>query len=161
MKPTTKRLLVACGMFFAIQIPGAVVSVIYRLPEDLRFDEPRDPDNVLGDILSGQGAALVVPLPPLIALILFMALALSRRWWGAIGTVGVCLLSLFVAFFIFMESVTGRVFPPSVSEIPVAVMVALFFIVLLFMFLSGVLNLIDRVRTRKSEPGLSDRSSAA
>jgi hypothetical protein len=161
MKPTTKRLLVACGMFFAIQIPGAVVSVIYRLPEDLRFDEPRDPDNVLGDILSGQGAALVVPLPPLIALILFMALALSRRWWGAIGTVGVCLLSLFVAFFIFMESVTGRVFPPSVSEIPVAVMVALFFIVLLFMFLSGVLDLIDRVRTRKSEPGLSDRSSAA
>ncbi len=163
MRPTTKRLMAACGLFFLIQIPGAIVSVIYRLPEELVFDEAGagDPDNVLGEILSGQGAALVAPLPPLIALIVFMALALSRRWWGAIGTVGVCLLSLFVAFFIFMESVTGRVFPPSVSEIPVAIMVALFFIVPLLMFLSGVLDLIDRVRTRKSEPGLSDRNSAA
>ncbi len=163
MRRATKRLLVACGMFFAIQIPGAVVSVIYRLPEDLTFDEAGagDPDNVLGEILSGQGAALVVPLPPLIALILFMALALSRRWWGAIGTVGVCLLSLFVAFFIFMESVTREVFPPSASEIPVAAMVALFFFVLLLMFLSGVLDLISRVRTRKGERGLSERGSAA
>ncbi len=153
MRPSTKRLMVACGMFFAIQIPGAVVSVIYRLPEDLTFDEAGagNPDNVLGEILSGQGAALVAPLPPLIALIVFMALALSRRWWGTIGTVGVCLLSLFVAFFIFMESVTGRVFPPSASEIPVAAMVALFFIVLLLMLLSGVLDLVARVRTRKSK----------
>jgi hypothetical protein len=163
MKPTTKRLMAACGMFLAIQIPGAVVSVIYRLPEELIFDKAGagDPDNVLGEILSGQGAALVAPLPPLVALILFTALALSRRWWGAIGTVGICLLSLFVAFFIFMESVTRRVFPPSASEIPVAAMVALFFIVLLLMFLSGVLDLIDRVRTRKGERGLSGRSNAA
>ena len=147
----------------ALQIPGAVVSVIYRLPEDLTFDEAGagNPDNVLGEILSGQGAALVAPLPPLIALIVFMALALSRRWWGTIGTVGVCLLSLFVAFFIFMESVTGRVFPPSMSEIPVAAMVALFFIVLLLMQLSGIADLVDRVRTRKGERGLSGRSSAA
>lgn len=163
MRPTTKRLMVACGMFFAIQIPGAAVSVIYRLPEDLTFDEAGagDPDNVLGEILSGQGAALVAPLPPLIVLILFMALALSRRWWGAIGTVGACLLSLFVAFFIFMESVTREVFPPSVSEVPVAVMVALFFIVPLLMFVSGTLDLIARVRSRKGETGLSERSSAA
>ena len=161
MRPTTKRLVVACGMFFAIQIPGAVVSIIYWLPEDLTFNKPGDPDNVLGEILSGQGAALVAPLPPLIALIVFMALALSRRWWGAIGTVGVCLLSLFVAFFMFMESVTREVFPPSASEIPVAAMVALFFIVLLLMLLSGVLDLIDRVRTRKGERGLSGRSNGA
>lgn len=163
MRPTTKRLMVACGMFFAIQIPGAVISVIYRLPEDLTFDEAGagDPDNVLGEILSGQGAALVAPLPPLIALIVFMALALSRRWWGTIGTVGVCLLSLFVAFFIFMESVTREVFPPSASEIPVAAMVALFFVVLLLMFVSSVLDLISRVRTRKTERGLSERGSGA
>ncbi|PLS84699.1 MAG: hypothetical protein CYG60_16490, partial [Actinobacteria bacterium] len=70
MRPSTKRLMVAGGLFFLIQIPGAVVSVIYRLPEDLTFDEAGagDPDNVLGEILSGQGAALVAPLPPLIAL---------------------------------------------------------------------------------------------
>ncbi len=153
MRPTTKRLMVACGMFFAIQIPGAIVSVIYRLPEDLTFDEAGagDPDNVLGEILSGQGAALVAPLPPLIALILFMTLALSRRWWGAVGTVGICLLSLLVAFFMFMESVTREVFPPSASETPVAAMVALFFIVPLFMFVSGVLDLISRMRMRKDK----------
>ena len=163
MRPTTKRLLAACGLYFAIQIPGAIVSVVYGLPGDFIIpgQEPAKPDEVLGEILSGQGAALVAPPPPLIALILFMALALSRRWWGAIGTIGICLLSLFVAFFMFMESVTREVFPPSVSEIPVAVMVALFFIVPLLMFLSGVLDLIDRVRTRKGERGLSGRISGA
>lgn len=90
MGPPKKRLLVACGLYFAIQIPGAMVSVIYRLPEDLTFDEAGAgvSDNVLSEILSGQGAALVAPLPPLVAFIAFMALALSRRWWGAIGTAG-------------------------------------------------------------------------
>lgn len=155
MRPT-KRLLAACGLYFAIQIPGAVVSVIYRLPGE----EPAKPDEVLGEILSGQGAALVAPPPPLIALIVFMLLTLSRRWWGAIGTVGVCLLSPLVALAMFMESVTREVFPPSVSEIPVAVMVALF-IVALLIFLSGVLDLIDRARTRKGERGLRSRTSGA
>ncbi len=152
MRPTTRRLMAACGLYLAIQIPGAVVCVIYRLPEDLAFDEAGagDPNNVLGEILSGQGAALAAPLPPVIALIAFTALALSRRWWGAIGTVGVCLLSLFVALFMFMESVTRQVFPPSVSEIPVAVMVALFVMVPALMFLSGILDLMARVRTRKN-----------
>ena len=163
MRSTTTRLLAACGLYFAIQIPGAVVSVIYGLPGDfvLPGEEPAKPDEVLGEILSGQGAALVAPPPPLIALIVFMALALSRRWWGAIGTVGICLLSPLVALAMFMESVTREVFPPSVSEIPVAMMVALFFIVPLLMFLSGVLDLTGRVRTRKGERGLSGRSSAA
>ena len=163
MRPTTKRLLAACGLYFAIQIPGAVVSVIYGLPGDfvLPGDEPANPDETLGEILSGQGAALVAPPPPLIALIVFMALALSRRSWGAIGTVGICLLSPLVALAMFMESVTREVFPPSVSEVPVAVMVALFFIVPLLMFVSGVLDLIDRVRTRKGERGLRSRTSGA
>lgn len=163
MRPTTKRLLSACGLYFVIQIPGAVVSVLYGLSEELVFDKAGagDPDDVLGEILSGQGAALVAPLPPLIALILFMALALSGRWWGAIGTVGICLLSLLVALFMFMESVTREVFPPSVSEIPVAVMVALFLIVPLLMFVSGVLDLISRARTRENKRGLSGHSSAA
>ncbi len=163
MRPTTKRLLAACGLYFAIQIPGAIVSVIYGLPGDfvLPGEEPAKPDEVLGEILSGQGAALVAPPPPLIALILFVLLTLSRRWWGAIGTVGVCLLSPLVAFAMFMESVTRRVFPPSVSEIPVAVMVALFFVVPLLMFLSGILDLIDRARARKGERGLRSHTSGA
>lgn len=150
MGTATKRLLTACGLYFAIQIPGAVISVIYGLPGDfvLPGEEPAKPDEVLGEILSGQGAALVAPPPPLIALILFMALALSRRWWGAIGTVGVCLLSPLVALAMYMESVTREVFPPTVSEIPVAIMVALFFLVPLLMFVAGVLDLIDRTSVR-------------
>lgn len=136
----------------AIQIPGAIVSVIYGLTEDLPFSEPGDPDNVLVEILSGQGAALAAPLPPLIVLLLFMALSLSRRWWGAIGPVGICLLSLLIPFFMLMESVTRQVFPPSVAEIPVAVMVALFLIVPLLMFVSGVLDLVDRVRGQRTKP---------
>lgn len=94
----------------------------------------------------------MAPPQPLIVLLLFMALALSPRWWGVIGPVGICLLSLFIALFMIMESVIRQVFPPSVPEIPVAVMVALFLIVPLLMFVSGILDLIDRVRTRKSMP---------
>jgi membrane protease YdiL (CAAX protease family) len=157
MRPATKRLLVACGLYFTIQIPGAVVSVTYGLPGDfvLPGEEPARPDETLGEILSGQGAALVAPPLPLIALIIFMLLALSRRWWGAIGTVGICLLSPLVALAMFMERVTREIFPPSVSEIPVAVMVALFFIVPLLMFVSGVLDLISRARTGKDKAARS------
>lgn len=163
MRPTTKSLLMVCGLYLLIQIPGAVVSVIYGLPGDfvLPGEEPPSPDETLDEILGGQGAALVAPPAPLIVLILFMALALSRRWWGAIGTVGICLLSPLVALAMYMERVTREIFPPSVAEIPVAVMVALFFIVPLFMFVSGILDLISRVRTREKRRGLSGRSSAA
>ncbi len=149
MRPTTKRVLITCGLYFAIQVPGAVVSVVYGLPAEFTLGKPRDPDDVLGGILAGEGAALVAPPPPLIALIVFMLLALSRRWWGAIGAAGICLLSPFVAFALFMEPVVGRVFPPTASELPVAFTVALLVIVPLLMFLSGILELIDRARTRK------------
>jgi hypothetical protein len=49
MRATTKRLLVACGLYLAIQIPGAVVSVIYGLTEDLPFSELGNPDDVLSE----------------------------------------------------------------------------------------------------------------
>ena len=161
MRPTTKRLTTACGLYLGIQLPGAVVSVVYGLPGDfvLPGEEPAKPDEVLGAILGGHGAALVAPPAPLIALVVFVLLARSRRWWSAIGTVGICLLSPFVAFAMFMESVTGRVFPPSASEIPVAVMVALFFVVPLLMFFYGVLDLIDGARTRKGERGSTAQGS--
>lgn len=68
--------------------PRGGVSGVYRLSEDSTFDEAGDPDNVLGEMLSGQVAALVVPLPSLIALIVFMSLVLSRRWWGRSGRSG-------------------------------------------------------------------------
>jgi hypothetical protein len=32
MRPTTKRLMVACGLYLAVQVVGAVVSVAYGLP---------------------------------------------------------------------------------------------------------------------------------
>ncbi len=161
MRPTTKKLLAACGLYLAIQIPGAAVSVVYGLPAEFTFGKPRDPDDVLGGILAGEGAALVAPPPPLIALIVFMALALSRRWWGAIGTAGICLLSPFVVFALFMEPVVGRVFPPTAPELPIAFTVALLVVVPLLMLLSGILDLIARVRTRKGEQGLSGRVSSA
>ncbi len=39
---------------------------------------------------------------------------------------GICLLSPFIMFAMFMEPVVYRVFPPTLSELPVAVTVALF-----------------------------------
>ncbi len=163
MRPTTKRLLAACGLYFAIQIPGAIVAVVYGLPGDfvLPGEEPAKPDEVLGEILSGQGAALVAPPPPLIALIVFMALALSRRWWGAIGAVGICLLSPLVALAMFMESVSREIFPPSASEIPVALMVAFLFIVPLLIFVSGVLDILYRAGARKRGRALTAGSTGA
>jgi hypothetical protein len=149
MMKTTKMLLWACATYLAIQVIGAVLSVAYGLPGEVTFDAPGKPDEVLSDILHGKGAALVVPIQVLIALIVCMFLARSRRWWGPLAVVGICALSVLFAFAMYLEPVTGRVFPPSVFELPVAVMVALFIAVPLLMLSLGMLDLIGRVRTRK------------
>lgn len=38
MRHTTKRLLLACGLYLAIQVVGAAVSVAYRLPAEFVLD---------------------------------------------------------------------------------------------------------------------------
>ena len=149
MRTTMKMLLWACGLYLALQVVGAVVSVVYGLPGEVTFGEPGKSDEVLGDILRGQGSALVAPAQVLIALIAFMFLARSRRWWGTLAVVGICSLSVLFAFAMFMEPLVERVFPPSVSELPVAAMVTLFIVVPLLMLLLGVLDLVGRVRMRK------------
>ncbi len=141
-----RRLIVVAGLYLLANVVGAIVSVVYRLPAEFTFDGAYSPDNVLADILSGKGSALVAPAPPLIALVLFAFLARSRRWWGTLGVVGLCALGMLFAFTMWSEPVVGRVFPPSASELPVAVMVALFILIPLAMLLLGILNLVQRLR---------------
>lgn len=139
-------LIVVTGLYLLANVVGAVVSVIYRLPAEFTFDGAYSPDNVLADILSGKGSALVAPAPPLIALILFAFLAQSRRWWGTVGVVGLCALGMLFAFTMWSEPIVGRVFPPSASELPVAVTISLFILIPLAMLLLGILSLVQRQR---------------
>jgi uncharacterized membrane protein HdeD (DUF308 family) len=88
-----------------------------------------------------------LPLFPWIALTVFALLARSRRWWGTIAVVVLCLLG---ALFIFGG--LGEAFAPPTPYVPRAVLIAAGVVyggLGLALLLSGVADLIDRVRARR------------
>ena len=88
-----------------------------------------------------------MPLFPWIALTVFALLARSRRWWGTIAVVVLCLLG---ALFIFGG--LGEAFAPSTPYVPRAVLIAAGVVyggLGLALVLSGAADLIDRMRARR------------
>ena len=80
-------------------------------------------------------------------LTVFALLARSRRWWGTIVVVVLCLLG---ALFIFGG--LGEAFAPSTPFVPRAVLIAAGVVyggLGLALVLSGIADLIDRVRARR------------
>ena len=103
--------------------------------------------NITAEELAANGTVTSLPLYPWIALIVFALLARSRRWWGAIGVVVLCLLG---ALFIFGG--LGEAFAPSTPYVPRAVLVAAGVVyggLGLALLLSGSADLIDRARPRR------------
>jgi hypothetical protein len=60
-----------------------------------------------------RGTALSPPLSVMVVLVVFALLATSRRWWGALGAGGLCLLAVVT----FIGSM-GEVFAPSTPDVP-------------------------------------------
>jgi hypothetical protein len=126
-------------------VVGLVLALIFQWPAQLGGGSG-NPNITAGELVA-NGTVTSLPLFPWIALTVFALLARSRRWWGTIAVVALCLLG---ALFVFGG--LGEAFAPSTPFVPRAVLVAAGVVyggLGLALVLSGIADLIDRVRARR------------
>ncbi len=144
MRPTTRRLVSVGAFIWVVSIIGFLLALIFQWPAQLVFGEPQ-PDVTIGDFF--QGTATSIPAVPWLALGVFTLLATSRRWWGTIGVVGLSLLGV-----VFIFGGMGEAFAPPTPHVSRTVLVvagAIYIVLGLALSLSGIAELVDRVRTRR------------
>ncbi len=145
MRPTTRRLFSVAVLIFIASVVGLVLALIFQWPAQLGGGSG-NPNITAGELVA-NGTVTSLPLYPWIALTVFASLARSRRWWGTIAVVALCLLG---ALFIFGG--LGEAFAPSTPYVPRAVLIAAGVVyggLGLALALSGIADLIDRVRARR------------
>ena len=145
MRPTTQRLLSVAVLIFIASLVGLILALIFQWPAQLGGGSGKP--NITAGELVAKGTVTSLPLYPWIALTVFALLARSRRWWGSIAVVVLCLLG---ALFIFGG--LGEAFAPPTPYVPRAVLIAAGVVyggLGLALMLSGVADLIDRVRARR------------
>ncbi|CAN5739426.1 hypothetical protein BH20ACT12_BH20ACT12_08400 [soil metagenome] len=145
MRPTTRRVVSVAILLFVASVVGLVLALIFQWPAQLGGGSGKP--NITAGELVANGTVTSLPLGPWIALTVFALLARSRRWWGTIAVVVLCLLG---ALFIFGG--LGEAFAPSTPYVPRAVLIAAGVVyggLGLALMLSGLADLIDRVRARR------------
>ena len=145
MRPTTRRVVSVAILLFVASVVGLVLALIFQWPAQLGGGSGKP--NITAGELVANGTGTSLPLGPWIALTVFALLARSRRWWGTIAVVVLCLLG---ALFIFGG--LGEAFAPSTPYVPRAVLIAAGVVyggLGLALMLSGLADLIDRVRARR------------
>jgi hypothetical protein len=149
MRPSTQRLFSVCVLLFVVSVVGGVLALVFQWPAQLsRTLEGGglgSPTVTAGDLVA-NGTVTSLPFFPWIALTVFALLARSRRWWGSIAVVVLCLLG---ALFVFGG--LGEAFAPSTPYVPRAVLVGagvVYGVLGLSLMLSGIAELIDRARAR-------------
>lgn len=151
MRPTTRRLFSVAVLIFIASVVGLVLALIFQWPAQLGGGSGNP--NVTAGELVANGTVTSLPLGPWIALTVFALLARSRRWWGSIAVVVLCLLG---ALFIFGG--LGEAFAPATPYVPRAVLVAAGVVyggLGLTLLLSSIAELIDRVRARRQPSRVS------
>lgn len=150
MKLTTRRLVSVAVLIFVVSVVGAVLAVAFQWPT--QFDGSGNPNVTAGEFVTG-GTATSIPLFPWIALGVFAFLARSRRWWGNVAVVGLCLLGV-----VFIIGGYGEAFAPSTPYVPRAVLVGagvVYGFLGLSLLSSGITELIDRARTKRQPSRVS------
>ena len=145
MRPTTRRLFSVAVLIFIASVVGLVLALIFQWPAQLGGGSGNP--NITAEELVANGTVTSLPLYPWIALTVFALLARSRRWWGTIAVVALCLLG---ALFIFGG--LGEAFAPSTPYVPRAVLIAAGVVyggLGLALVLSGIADLFDRARARR------------
>jgi hypothetical protein len=143
--PTTRRLFTVAILINALSVVGLVLAYVFQWPSEFVIGEVTEHNVTLADIVTGTVTSL--PLAPWVALIVFALLARSRRWWGTLGVIVLCLLGL-----VFMIGGYGEVSTPPTPYVPRAVLVTAGVVggVLgLSLLVAGILDLTDRVRIRQ------------
>ncbi len=132
-----------CVVTFVVSLIGLVLAIIFQWPT--QFDGSGNPNVTAGEVVTG-GTATSIPLGPWVALTVFAFLARSRRWWGTLAVVALCLLGG-----LFIIGAFGEAFAPSTAYVPRAVLVGagvVYGVLGLSLVLSGIAELIDRSRAR-------------
>ncbi len=145
MRLTTQRLFSVCVLLFIASVVGLVLALIFQWPAQLGGGSG-NPNITAGELVA-NGTVTSLPLFPWIALTVFALLARSRRWWGTLSAIVLCLLG---ALFIFGG--LGEAFAPSTPYVPRTVLIAAGVVyggLGLALVVSGAIDLIDRVRTRR------------
>jgi hypothetical protein len=145
LKATTRRLFLVTVLINVGSVVGLVLALIFQWPAQLGGGSGNP--NIAVEELVVNGTVTSLPLFPWIALIVFALLAGSRRWWGAIAVVVLCLLG---ALFIFGG--LGEAFAPSTPYVPRAVLIAAGVVYSglgLALVVLGIADLIVRVRARR------------
>jgi hypothetical protein len=148
MKPSTKRLASVAALTFIVSLVGAVLAIVFQWPT--QFDGSGTANVTAEEFIAG-GTATSIPLVPWAALGVFALLARSRRWWGTLAVMGLCLLGP-----LFVIGGMGEAFAPATLHVPRAVLVisgAVYVLLGMTLFLSGVFDLIGRWRSRRSAEG--------
>jgi hypothetical protein len=148
LRPTTQRLISVAALILMVSIVGFILAVIFDWPGLARFGGPPSRNVTLSDIM--QGTLTSIPLPPMIALAIFALLARSRRWWGTLAVVALCLLGV-----LFFVAALAELQPnPYVPLAALVGAVVAYGILGLLLVLSGVIDLIDRARQRRRVSGV-------
>jgi hypothetical protein len=145
LRPTTRRLFSVAILMNVLSVVGFVLAYVFQWPSEFVIGEVTEHRVTLADIVSGTVTSL--PLAPWIALIAFALLARSRRWWGTLAAVVLCLLGV-----LFIIGGLGEVFTPPTPYVPRTVLLTAGVVggVLgLSLLLLGIADLIDRARERR------------
>ena len=143
MPPPTRRLFLVAVLINVVSVVGFILAYVFQWPSESVRGEVTEHNVTLADIVTGTVSS--VPLAPWIALVVVTFLARSRRGWGALAVVVLCLLAA-----VFMMGAYGEVSTPPTPYVPRAVLVAagvVYGVLGLSLVVVGVLDLIDRVRT--------------
>ncbi len=146
MQPTTRRLFSVAVLINVLSVVGFILAYIFQWPSEFVRGEVTEHNVTLADIVTGTVTS--IPLAPWIVLVVFTLLARSRRWWGTLAAVVLCLLGV-----VFMIGGYGEVSTPPTPYVPRAVLVmagVVYCALGLSLLVTGVIDLIDRVRTRRS-----------
>ena len=153
MEPTTRRLFSVCVLIFIASVVGLVLALIFQWPAQLSrtlegggLGSP----TVTAEDLVANGTVTSLPVGPWIGLTVFALLARSRRWWGTLAVVVLCLLGM-----LFVFGGLGEAFAPPTPYVPRAVLITAGVVyggLGLSLMLSGVADLIDRARAGRRRP---------
>jgi hypothetical protein len=141
---TTRRVVAVGTTIFLVSLLGLVLALIFEWPT--QFDGS-GVATVTMDELVAKGTATSIPVAPWIALGVFTVLARSRRWWGTVAVVLLCLLGP-----LFVIGGLGEALAPSNAYVSRAVLVTSGVIAAglgLTLLASGVADLVDRRRTTR------------
>lgn len=142
--PTTRGVVAVGTTIFVVSIVGLVLALIFEWPT--QFDGSGKATVTLDEVIV-KGTATSIPVAPWIALGVFTVLARSRRWWGTVAVVLLCLLGP-----LFVIGGLGEAFAPDNPYVSRTVLVTSGVVASglgLTLLASGVADLIDRRRASR------------